>query len=299
MASRIIHQKARQRGAAIFREKLSSAADRNSSLLCVGLDPYDVPPELVLDFNRAIIEATTDLVCAYKPNLAIYEGMGTEGMAALERTLEAIPSHIATVGDGKRADIENCGKAYAARLFEDLKFDAVTVNPYMGGDVVDPFLQDKWANRYIFVLCLTSNKSSADFQLLPQAAADGETRPLYLEVARRASLDWNRYGNVGFVVGATFPDGLQAVRAGHPEAIILIPGVGAQGGSVRDAATRAADDRGRGFILSVSRSVIFAEDEPKAVNRRSLSRFATAARSAAQRFRNEINDALALSAVAN
>jgi orotidine-5'-phosphate decarboxylase len=283
----------------MFRDKLAAVADANQSLLCLGLDPYEVNPRLVADFNRAIIEETSDLVCAYKPNLSIYDEMGFEGTKALQATLERIPSHIPVIGDHKRADIENCGKALASLSFARYGLDAVTVPPYMGGDAIAPFIHDTWSDRYVFILCLTSNPSSGDFQTLQCTGRDGIERPLFLEVARMAALKWNQHGNVGFVVGATFPGGLEAVRKEHPQAILLVPGVGVQGGSVREAVLRAADEQGKGFVLSVSRSITFANGAPSDVTARTLKSFATAARAAAARYREEINDALARSLVAS
>jgi len=252
---------------------------------------------MVVDFNRAIIEETSDLVCAYKPNLSIYDGMGIEGIRALQGTLKHIPGRIPVIGDHKRADIENCGQALASLSFNEFSFDAVTVNPYMGGDVFEPFLQERWRDRYIFVLCLTSNRTSEDFQTLPCTGRDGIERPLYLEVARVASSNWDKYHNLGYVVGATFPWGLESVRRQHPTSILLIPGVGAQGGSLREAVARALDDQRRGFILSVSRSIIYAGGHPSEVSARTLKSFASAARTAAASYCEEINEALATSLV--
>jgi len=279
-----------------FKDKLAKAEARNQSLLCVGLDPFDVAPELVLDFNRAIVEATSDLVCAYKPNLAIYEGMGTDGMAALQKTLDLIPDHIPVIGDGKRGDIEKCGEAYAERLFGTYDFDAVTVNPYMAIDAVQPFLA--WEGRGVFVLCRTSNRHSGETQHLRVISEDGTIQPLYLEIARLAC-QWDAGGNIGLVMGATYPEELRIVRERYPNLTLLIPGVGAQGGSLQAAVQNAADANGGGFILSVSRSLIFAQGQPSEVGARTLKSFAAAANTAAKQIREEINDSLAASLVAS
>ena len=221
-------------GAVMIREPfvdlLLDAAKTNSSLLCVGLDPDpgSMPGGTdALSFNRAIIEATSDLVCAYKPNLAFYEALGSEGFAALKGTLEAIPKHIPVIGDAKRGDVGNTAAAYARAMFEVWGFDAVTVHPYIGWDSVEPFA--RFAERGVLVLCRTSN-SASEFQGLSTAAeGDAVPRPLYERVAL-AVQGWNCNGNLGLVVGATHPEELQRVRGLCPNMPILIPGVGAQGG---------------------------------------------------------------------
>jgi orotidine 5'-phosphate decarboxylase subfamily 2 len=275
----------------MFRHKLLQSMRRRSSLLCVGLDPYEVPAALVFDFNQAIVEATADLACAYKPNLAIYESMGAEGMVALEKTLSSIPPDIPIIGDGKRGDIANCGVAYADRLLRHFQFDAVTVNPYMGAEALEPFLRE--ADRGIFVLCKTSNPSASEVQELEVVGGDGLRRPLFLEIARLAKR-WEQHDNVGLVVGATAPESLAAVRRDHPNTLLLIPGVGAQGGSLQAAVSAAADSSGQGFILSISRAVTFAEASPVNVTPKNIGGYADAARKASLRFRDEINQALEL-----
>ena len=191
-------------------EKLLKAARTNESLLCIGLDP---DPELmpagmgVLEFNRAIVDATSDLVCAYKPNLAFYEALGTEGLRALEKTVTYIPDAIPVIGDAKRGDIGSTARAYARALFETLGFDAATVNPYLGYDSLEPFIE--YRGKGVFILCRTSNAGSVDFQDLvlsgKSAGVEGGERPLFEVVALRAR-EWNAPGNVGLVVGATYPE---------------------------------------------------------------------------------------------
>ncbi len=277
-----------------FSDRLASATSRNDSFLCLGLDPYGVDPKYVSDLNRAVIDSTSDLVCAYKPNLAIYDSMGQMGLAALKETVDAVPSDMPVIGDGKRGDIANCGKSYAESLFSHYRFDAVTMNPYMGSDVVKPFWQTGGRDKAIFVLCRTSNESGSELQLLDVLGEDGATRKLYLEVARLAER-WGPPGSIGYVVGATFPQDLSAVRAQHPDAVLLIPGVGTQGGSVQDSVKAAVDRRGRGFTISVSRDIMFAHpDGPDGVRAGRLTTYAKAARSAAIRYRDEINRALEL-----
>lgn len=211
-----------------------------------------VPPAEVAGFNREIVEATSDLVCAFKPNLAFYEALGREGLMALERTLGAIPGHLPVIGDAKRSDIGSTAEAYARALFGVWGFDAVTVNPYLGGDSLEPFLRCK--EKGVFILCRTSNPGAADFQGLSMKESG---LPLYLEVARQAQ-GWNVWGNVGLVVGATAPEELRRVRGICPEMPILVPGVGAQGGDLEAAVVHGVDSRGRRAIISASRQVLYA-----------------------------------------
>jgi orotidine-5'-phosphate decarboxylase len=268
-----------------FGEKLLAAAQRNRSLLCVGLDPDPalMPVADVFQFNRAIVEATADLVCAYKPNLGFYEGLGLSGLEALRRTLECIPRHIPVIGDAKRADVQPTARFYARAMFEVWGFDAVTVNPYLGRDAVAPFLD--YADRGVLVLCRTSNPGAREFQDLSLTSEYQRiTRPLYEWVAVQA-LAWNERGNVGLVVGATYPEELARVRELCPQTPILIPGVGAQGGALEAAVARGVDSRGRGVIINASRSVLYASRDPKD--------FAEAAHKEAQALRDRINAELA------
>jgi orotidine-5'-phosphate decarboxylase len=265
-----------------FTDKLSQAIAKNHSLLCIGLDPDPnlMPPGWeIYEFNRAIIEATADLVCAYKPNLAFYEAHGAAGLAALQKTLAAVPRDIPFIGDAKRGDIGHTAEAYARALFETLGCDAATVNPYMGGDSVAPFL--KYKDRGVFILCRTSNPGAADFQSLSCQMEDGHFTPLFEMVARKAR-EWNLAGNVGLVVGATYPDELKKLRQGFPELPFLIPGVGAQGGEVELAIRYGNGLQGRAIINS-SRQVLYASRGAD---------FATAARAAALKLRNQINSYL-------
>jgi len=258
-----------------FSDKLLNASRKNKSWLCIGLDP---DPELmpgadVLQFNKAIIEATSDLVCAYKPNLAFYEALGTEGLAILEKTVKYIPGDIPVIGDAKRGDIGNTARAYAKALFSVLGFDAATVNPYLGFDSVEPFID--YEDKAVFILCRTSNRGAADFQNL---RTDG--LPLYEAVARKAK-EWNIHGNIGLVVGATYPEELKKVRSICPEMPLLIPGIGAQGGDLASAVGYGVDARGEKAIINVSRQILYASKEKD---------FAKAARNMAEQIRNQIND---------
>ncbi|MBI4308531.1 MAG: orotidine-5'-phosphate decarboxylase [Chloroflexi bacterium] len=267
-----------------FSEKLADAVRRNGSLLCVGLDPdpAQMPVPDVVAFNRALIEATADLVCAYKPNLAFYEALGNAGLRALESTLKAVPGHIAVIGDAKRGDIGNTSRAYAKALFDVWGFDAVTVNPYLGSDSVEPFLS--YAGKGVFVLCRTSNPGSAEFQAM-EAHSPGtrEERPLYEWVALRAA-SWKGPASLGLVVGATYPDELRRIRSICPGLLFLVPGVGVQGGDLETAVRYSMDDRGGKAIINVSRQVLYASRGAD---------YAEAARRAAQSLRERIRQAMA------
>jgi orotidine-5'-phosphate decarboxylase len=258
-----------------FIDKLLSASRKNQSLLCIGLDP---DPELmpgvdVLQFNKEIIEATRDLVCAYKPNLAFYEALGTAGLTILEKTVAYIPGDIPAIGDAKRGDIGNTARAYARALFSVFGFDATTVSPYLGFDSIEPFIS--YQDKGVFILCRTSNKGARDFQDLCT-----EGVPLYEVVAHKAG-EWNTHDNIGLVVGATYPEELKRVRSICPEMCLLIPGVGAQGGDVASAVGYGVDARGERAIINVSRQVLYASNEKD---------FALAARAVADKLRQQIND---------
>lgn len=247
-----------------FNDKLLAAARRNDTLLCVGLDvdPDRVPAELIEQpgwieaFNRGIVEATSDLVCAYKPNLAFYEALGLEGWEGLRRTLAAIPPEIPIIADAKRGDIGSTSEAYARAIFEVLGFDAVTLSPYVGLDGLEPFL--RYDGRGLLILCKTSNPGSGDFQDLV-VEWRGQRQPLYEIVARRV-VEWNDrgIGHCGLVVGATYPSQLAAIRSLAPDLPILIPGVGAQTGSLEAAIRLGTDDRGELAIVNVGRSILYA-----------------------------------------
>lgn len=261
-----------------FFDKLEQAARRNGSLLCVGLDPDPalMPVDDVAAFNRAIIEATSEFVCAYKPNLAFYEALAERGFAALRETLAAIPKEIPAIADGKRNDIGNTAKAYARALFDELGFDAATVNPYLGGDAVEPFLERE--DKAAFVLCRTSNPGARDLQDLLVSQPGSEPQPLF-EVVAGMARRWNSRGNVGLVVGATYPEELRRVRQICPEMTFLVPGVGAQGGDVAAVLANGLDGDGGGLIINVSRQVLYAS---RGVD------FAQAAAAAARGLRDEI-----------
>jgi orotidine-5'-phosphate decarboxylase len=270
-----------------FIEKLSGATRKNDSLLCVGLDPdLERMPEKtgVFEFNREIIDATGDLVCAYKPNIAFYEALGSDGLDALKRTVKHIPDDVPVIVDAKRGDIGNTAKAYAQAIFDNLGSDAVTVNPYLGFDSVEPFIQ--YQDKGVFILCRTSNAGALDFQslqcetgMLLDPEAERSHRPLFEIVALKAS-QWNTHGNIGLVVGATYPEELKLIRTLHPNMPILIPGVGAQGGDLASAVGYGVNSQGEMAIINSSRQILYASREKD---------FAEAARRAAADLREQIN----------
>lgn len=264
-----------------FHEKLAETSRKNSSFLCVGLDPDPdlMPIKSVFEFNREIIDATADLVCCYKPNLAFYEALGLDGLEALHRTLERIPDHIPVLGDAKRGDIGPTAQAYAKAMFQQWGFDAVTVSPYLGKDSVEPFLE--YADRGVFILCHTSNPGAEDLQDLTVGQGKDQTT-LYEHVARSAQ-EWNIRGNVGLVVGATYPQQLQTVRDLCPDMPILIPGIGTQGGDLEASIKNGVNSKGEGIIINASRSIIYAS--------RNSNSFVGEARRAAQELRQQINSA--------
>ena len=262
-----------------FNEKLITASRENTSLLCVGLDPDPalMPAKVgVFEFNKAIIDATSDLVCAYKLNLAFYEALGDEGLDALKGSIKHIPGNIPVIGDAKRGDIGSTARAYAQAIFANYNFDATTVNPYLGFDSIEPFIQ--YRDKGVFILCRTSNAGAVDFQAL-EFEADGRRRPLFEIVARKAS-EWNTCGNIGLVIGATYPDELRLIRESHPDMPLLIPGVGAQGGELSLAVRYGVDSQGQKAIINSSRQIIYASREKD---------FARAARRAAAGLRDQIN----------
>jgi orotidine-5'-phosphate decarboxylase len=265
-----------------FVEKLTAASRKNKSLLCVGLDPDPkLMPEKVsvFDFNKAIIDATADVVCAYKPNFAFYEAMGNEGLDALKRTVDYIPESIPVIADAKRGDIGNTAKAYAGAIFDYFKFDASTVSPYLGFDSIEPFIQ--YHDKGIIILCRTSNPGAVDFQSLISEVG-GKKLPLFEIIALKAS-QWNTHGNIGLVVGATYPEELKVIRQSHPDMPLLIPGIGAQGGDLATTVRYGVDIHGERAIINSSRQILYASREKT---------FAVDARRAALTLRDQINQEL-------
>ncbi len=267
-----------------FREKLATASAANDSLLCVGLDPEPArlpaplahlpSSEAVTAFCREIVAATGDLVCAYKPNLAFFLALGREGWDALLAVRAMVPPAIPLVLDAKFGDIGNTAGAYARFAFDVLDADAVTVNPYLGGDAVAPFLARP--ERAALLLVKTSNPGSGDVQDV--RTTTGET--VAIHVARHVGIWGAAHDNAGAVVGATYPADLAAVRVTLPDAPILVPGVGAQGGDLEATVMAGIDARGGGLLISASRGVLYAS---------AGADFATAARAEAMRLRDAIN----------
>ena len=272
-----------------FLDKLLAVSRQQDSLLCVGLDPEQerLPSRLhnmpaaraVTYFCQAIIEATAPYVCAFKPNLAFFEVLGPEGMYVFQKVLQAVPEHIPIIVDAKRGDMGNTARNYAATVFDIYACDAVTVNPYLGYDSVAPFLA--YEDKAVFFLCRTSNPSAHDFQDLLVCEEKGQVRPLYEEIAKHVQL-WNRIGNCGLVVGATYPQELNTIRAMCPDMPILIPGVGAQGGNLEASVLAGVDISGEKAIISVSRAILYAGDGDD---------YAVSAAIEARKLRNRMNEA--------
>jgi len=265
-----------------FTQQLERAWRENDSLVCVGLDPEieRFPPRIraeaspIFQFNRAVIDATADLVCAYKPQFAHYAAYEAEDQ--LERTIEYIHRvhpGIPVILDAKRGDIGHTAERYAIEAFERYGADAVTVNPYLGGDSLEPFLRH--TERGVLVLCRTSNPGAGDLQDLRV-----EGRPLYQVVAELAARRWNVHGNCLLVIGATYPRELAEVRALVGDMPLLVPGVGAQGGDVEQVVASGCTRSGTGLIVSSSRAILYAS---------AADDFAQAARAATASLREKIN----------
>ncbi len=265
----------------MFKNKLNQLIKNKNSLVCVGLDTdiERIPPFLLKEndplylFNREIVETTKDVAIAYKLNTAFYEALGIEGWKLLEKTLKAIPSDTLIIADAKRADIGNSARKYAETFFQTFPFHAITVSPYMGSDSIEPFLE--FTDRGVFILCLTSNRGSLDFQYLTS-----DSEPLYMSVARKAVELNLEYSNCGLVVGATHPEDLSSIREAAPDLPFLIPGIGAQGGNLRMAVQFGTDDSGNSALISSSRGILYASRGKD---------FAQAARRAAILLKNQIN----------
>lgn len=286
--------------AGVFAERFEETARKFGSALCVGLDP-DVSllrnGRDVTEFNKMVVEATVGIATAYKPNLALYESIDDgcnnfAGLIALEDTIayirEVSPDAL-IIADAKRGDIGPCALAYGKRFCEQYDFDAVTAHPYMGHDSIEPFLD--YSEKGVFILCRTSNPSARDFQDLIVIDPDsGEHKPQYQYVAEIAQ-SWNKRGNVGLVVGATYPKEIRRVREVCEDMFFLIPGVGHQGGDLQGAAAAAADANGQRFTISSSRQIMYAaknNNQELMCNTEGADRI----REAAIKLRNEINSAL-------
>ena len=243
------------------RQELIKQIKEKQSFLCIGLDAdfRKIPTHLlsledpIFEFNKQIIDATKDLCVAYKPNIAFYESLGVSGWISLQKTLDYIPNNIFTIADAKRGDIGNTSSMYARAFFENMSFDSITVAPYMGSDSVTPFLEfkDKWA----IVLSLTSNKGGLDFQKIK-----GENGKQLFKQVLETSQNWGTDKNMMYVVGATRSEQLSEIRKIIPNHFLLVPGVGAQGGSVEDVAKYGMNDD-CGLLVNSSRGIIYASSD--------------------------------------
>jgi orotidine 5'-phosphate decarboxylase subfamily 2 len=265
-----------------FKQKLLNISKKNNSLLCVGLDiDKDKIPRFLFqsardpffEFNKMIIDATKDIVCAYKLNMAFYEVFGRDGFDLLEKTIRYIPKNIVVIVDGKRNDIGNTARKYAQSLFDTFHADAVTINPYLGIDGIIPFLE--YNDKCSFILCRTSNPSAGDFQDLTVTKT-----PLYQIIAQKIR-EWSVHGTCGAVVGATYPNELKTIREILGEDIpLLIPGIGKQGGDVKKTVKYGTDAAGENAVINSSRGIIYAGKDES---------FTEASRISAISLRDEIN----------
>ena len=282
-----------------FIETIVEMQQENNSLVCVGLDtdPEKIPEHIreelnpMFVFNKAIVDATADLVCAFKPQVAFYSAVergdiNEDGEEQLRMTVEYIHDNydIPVILDAKRGDIGNTAGKYGIEVFQKYAVDAVTVNPYLGRDACQPFLD--WSDQGIIILCRTSNPGAEDFQDL-SVIYQGETIPLYEVVARKVAYEWNKDANCGLVMGGIRPDDKSALRAMKQVRRIvgdiipfIVPGIGAQGGDVKITVEAGVDSEGRGLIINSSRGIIYASKGKD---------FTDAARKATIKLRDEIN----------
>lgn len=269
-----------------FIKKLAAAWKSNNSLLCVGLDPdtsklpddLEDQPDAIFTFCKAIVDATADTVCAFKPQIAYFAALGAEDqLEAICAYLREIYPHIPIVLDAKRGDIGATAEQYAREAFERYGADAVTVNPYMGFDSMVPYLERK--DRGVIILCRTSNPGGSDLQSLLV-----DDKPLYQHVARLAAEKWNTNGQVALVVGATFPAELAQVRSIVGDMPLLVPGVGAQGGDIQATVEAGVSSNGTGMMINSSRAILYAKLDDKAGED-----FVQAARRVALETRDAIN----------
>lgn len=238
--------------------KLKNSIKLSKSMLCVGLDSdltkipkiYPATLDSIAEFNRAIIDATKEYACAYKINFAFYEQYGTDGFRLLENTVKLIPDNKFIIADAKRGDIGNTSKAYATAVFDYFGADAITANPYMGFDSIAPFLE--YTNKLTFILALTSNPGSNDFQRLRL-----NEEPLYIKVIK-TTMQYADINNIGFVVGATHPEELAEIRKIATDNFLLIPGIGTQGGNIESTLVA---NQGGPAVINVSRDIIYASNK--------------------------------------
>jgi orotidine-5'-phosphate decarboxylase len=269
-----------------FIDKLSAAWTANNSLLCVGLDPdiarfpahLQQQPDAIFAFCKAIIDATADSACAFKPQIAYFAALRAEDqLEAICDYLRKNHPHIPIVLDAKRGDIGATAEQYAREAYERYGADAVTVNPYMGSDSVAPYME--WKDRGVIILCRTSNPGGSDLQFLK---ADG--KPIYQHVAQLVADKWNANGQCGLVVGATFPEELAQVRKIVGNMPLLVPGIGAQGGDIQATMNAGKTANGSGMMINSSRAILYAKTDEK-----TGEDFAQAARRVALETRDAIN----------
>ena len=242
------------------KQQLTEQIFLKQSYLCIGLDtdldkiPVQLQPhpDAIFEFNRQIIDATKDLCVSYKINTAFYEALGAKGWEIMERTVNYIPKEHFKIADAKRGDIGNTSSQYAKAFFETLNFDAITVAPYMGEDSIRPFLE--YENKCTIVLALTSNKGAKDFEMLPLAG--GNNQFLYQKILKTVS-SWGNANSLMFVAGATHPEELQNIRRIVPDNFLLVPGVGFQGGSLKEV-SKYGMNKECGLLVNVSRAIIYA-----------------------------------------
>ena len=271
-----------------FMQALRTRWHQADSLVCVGLDPeparfpaqFAGDADAVFNFCRTIVDATADFACSFKPQIAHFAALGAEdALARLIAHIHAAHPGIPVILDSKRGDIGSTAQHYASEAFDRYAADAVTVNPYLGRDSVQPFLDR--ADRGVVILCRTSNAGAGDLQDLLVRAVNGVGQPLYQHVAAKVAHEWNAHGNCALVVGATWPEQLREVRAIVGDAVpFLVPGVGAQGGDVEAVVTNARSSDGTGLVVSSSRAILYAGNGHD---------FAAAAADAARALRDEIN----------
>jgi len=260
------------------KQELINQIKQKKSFLCIGLDTdiTKIPQYLlkeedpIFEFNKQIIDATKDLCVAYKPNTAFYESLGAKGWESLEKTIDYIPKDIFTIADAKRGDIGNTSKMYAKAFLETLNFDSVTVAPYMGNDSVEPFLEIK--DKWVILLALTSNKGADDFQFF-----DNGNEKLFERVLKQ-SKQWGDDENLMYVVGATRPEMFAEIRSIVPDSFLLVPGVGAQGGSLSEVC-KYGMNKDCGLLVNSSRGIIYVGNDEN---------FAVAARNSALQIQKEM-----------
>ncbi|MCX7169589.1 MAG: orotidine-5'-phosphate decarboxylase [Proteobacteria bacterium] len=273
-----------------FTERLDQASRQSGSLLCVGLDPDPARfpahiagrADATFEFCKAIVDATADLVCSFKPQIAYFSARRAEDqLETLIAYIQELHPGLPVILDAKRGDIGSTAGLYAIEAFERYGADAVTVNPYLGRDSVEPFLA--YRDKGVILLCRTSNPGGSDLQLLEVATADGKER-LYERVARLVAGEWNRHGQCALVVGATYPDEIRRVRELVGDMPLLVPGIGAQGGDIAATVKAGLNSLGRGLVINSSRAILYAGTQIDGGEN-----FAAAARQVALQTRDEIN----------